>query len=223
MFRIYLPHDVDIPYIQFGDRAYKTTSGHCIDAMYKAGPLYLQLPEATITEMRDRMLKLSISSSFYKSFIIPLEEHLVNVVHKHSQRWFNGKRFSRNKVLNGLQSPVVCNADVRTLSLCTERNASLFNQFKLPISQDFVEDAVLTIEEPIAAVGIVRLSNLQFLNNSWTYHLVLEQARVNVPVTLGEYSIVSQSDSEDDSASVERHDEYFNDAQTIDSDNHNFF
>lgn len=166
-----------------GDKVEKTI--HYIDITYKGGPLYIQINHAKLTEIKNdiRNAKFNITEDIIL-FIKELEEYLIKCVHKNSQKWF-GKSFTINKVRSSLISNILQNCNF----ICTlEKDSLFFNQYKTKV---LVEDIIQDINNSgLHGKYILKLANLQFMDNYFTYNFALEQSKVSVPEHLDKYSII---------------------------------
>ena len=76
------------------------------------------------------------------------------------------------------------NYDVTYFGLNNE--TIFYNQYKTQLNKS-------DIQLPIDIICIIRLENLQFIDNKFTYNIFLEQAKIIQKLRLKEYSILEQS------------------------------
>ena len=235
---IYMYNKIDITRIKFSEMPYKKSKDiqindevvtkfvYYIDVYYKKNPLYIQLPKCILksVNVEDNVVKLVIDNEFNNNFINQLENHVINSVHKYSEMWFNGKLFTMNKITNCIVKNVTSIDDNQMLlSLTLDKQAKFYNQYKM-----FMDVKEKTIQEELNnecndIICVVKIANLQFIDNRFTYNIVLEQAKIFRDYKITEYSILDES--EPDNVSSDLEDEYYKDPdeRNIDSINHNFF
>ena len=135
-----------------------------------------------------------------------------------------------NKIINCLISPYNKSNEC-VLELISHKNTLFFNKYKNIIDQ---QDIINNIKEnnPIELISLIKISNLQFLNNKFTYNIVLEQAKVFMEDRLVEYSIIddpdgkisesiTSGDDDDNDKNSCNSGEYYK--ESIDSIKHDFF
>lgn len=220
---------LDISKIRFSDTPYKKlckeatlefkkdTFTHFIDMYYKNNPLVIQLPKTKIKNIDNAKILIEINDEIITYLIKPLEEYIINSVHENSEKWFNGKKFTMNKIMNSLVSPLTKDS-TKSLKLTLTKNTMYFNRYKTMIQHDDIKLS----NDDIDIICLVKIANIQFLQNKFSYNMVLEQAKVFMDERLVEYSIIdefkiSESVSENSSCKGEYYQE------SIDSDNHEFF
>lgn len=163
-----------------------------IDILYKNRPLYVQINKCKLIELNNNTCnaKLKINSEL-KEFIKILEEFLIQKVHEDSEKLFDGKLFTLNKIRSSLISNI--RNDLLTTTL--EKDGLFFNQYKQKINIEKVIDNINTIGET-DGIFILKIANLQFMDNFFTYNFVLEQSKIYIREHLDKYSIIdSQSDN----------------------------
>jgi hypothetical protein len=194
---IYLYNKIDINKIKFDKVPYEkyiedSKTIHYIDISYNKSDLYMQIPKGKIISFDIENKIVSIETNI-NTFIKNLENLIVNTVYKYSTRWFNGKQFTINKIKNGLLS----NLSKNILHLTIDKLPSLYDQYKNIINIKDLQNLLMENLD-INIVCIVKLLNLQFIDNKFTYNLVLEQAKIYKKESIKEYSIIeSESDSGD--------------------------
>ena len=226
---VYLHNHVNVDRIRFATSVYKKTKEliingetlsknvHYIDMTYNKNPLYIQFPRSLLHSLKGGQAQIGINDSIVHTFIQPLQEHIIKSVHKHSETWFQGKRFTMNKIKNCILSAITYAQDVHLLNLTVSKNLRIFDQYKKEINDNHINEQSL----PIEAIALVKIANLQFIDNRFTYNMSLEQLKVYRSDPLHEYSIMdSESSTEIDDT---RDDEYYKDSREIDSMNKPFF
>lgn len=221
---------LDLMKIRFSDTPYKKLCPEAtaefkkdvytyfIDMYYKNRSLVIQLPKYKIKNIEDNKLVLNVDESLFQYFISPLEEHVIDTIHKNSEKWFNGKRFTINKIMNSIVSPYTKKENEHTLKISLTKNTMYFNRYKNIIQKDDIN-----LDSDVEIIGLVKIANIQFLQNKFSYNIVLEQAKVFMDERLIEYSIIDDPDgkiSESVSAS-ECDGEYYQ--ESIDSSKRDFF
>lgn len=184
----------DTPYLGFDKKNEGTASKHIIDMYYKNNCIIFQLPRQKLTGIKENILTIDVTSDINEYIIKPLEEHICEIVHKYSERWFNGKHFTMNKIVNSLNSQIKKNVDNSNnfshkymLNLTINKNTLLYNRYKTLIELDNIN---LSEDPDIELITLIRLSHLEFFENKFTYNLVLEQAKVFMQEKLTCYSII---------------------------------
>jgi hypothetical protein len=222
---------LDINKIRFSDTPYKKickeatlefkkdTFTHFIDMYYKNNPLVIQLPKTKIKNLDSNKILIEINEEMVTYLIKPLEEYIINTVHENSEKWFSGKKFTMNKIMNSLVSPLTKDTS-NSLKLTLTKNTMYFNRYKTMIQYDDIKLS----NDDIDIICLVKIANIQFLQNKFSYNLVLEQAKVFMDDRLIEYSIIDDldgriSESVSENNSCEK--EYYQ--ESIDSDNREFF
>lgn len=226
---VYLYNQVNVDRIRFASSAYKKTKEmiingetlskniHYIDITYNKNPLYVQFERSQLNNLKGGQAQISINDSVVETFIQPLQEHIVKSVHKHSETWFQGKRFTMNKIKNCILSAVTYVQDVPLLNLTVSKNLRIFDQYKKEIK----DKDIIELSLPIEAIALVKIANLQFIDNRFTYNMSLEQLKVYKSDPLHEYSIMDSGTSTE--IEDTRDDEYYRDSREIDSMNKPFF
>ncbi len=225
-------NSLEIKKIRFSDTSYKKlcqeataefkkdTFTYFIDMYYKNKPLIIQLPKYKIRELSDNKMILDINEDLFQYLISPLEEHIIQNIYDNSEKWFNGKRFTMNKIMNSLISPCHKSNTGYTLKLSLNKNTLYFNRYKHVIQHNDI-----SLGEDVDILCLIKLSNLQFLQNKFSYNIILEQAKVFMEDRLIEYSIIDDPDgkiSESISVSEECDGEYYQE-HSIDSSKRDFF
>lgn len=226
-------NSLDITKIRFSDTPYKKlcqeatqefkkdTYTHFIDMYYKNHSLIIQLPKYKIKSIDHNKMVICVDDTIFQYLISPLEEHIIQTTHNHSEKWFNGKKFTMNKIMNSMVSPF--NKRESTLKLSLNKNTMYFNRYKTLIQRDDIRcngDSDVDIE----IICLVKIANIQFLQNKFSYNIVLEQARVFMDERIIEYSIIDDPDdkiSESISQGNTCDNEYFQ--ESLDSSKIDFF
>jgi hypothetical protein len=151
-----------------------------IDISYKKEDLIIQLPRQKLINIKKGSCVINITESFYKNFIEKLEEYIIETIYNNSEKWFS-KSFSKNKIKSGLLSLV---SHDNFLNLTLHDNTSFFNRHRKVIKiEDFVN-------KNCEIICLVKIANLQFINNKFSYNFVLEQGKVYYETILNDYSII---------------------------------
>lgn len=166
----------------------KIRSVYFIDINYYKKPLYVQLPKLTIIKLENFKIQIKIHEYLYQKFIKEIEELIIDKVYNNSEIWFN-KRFTIDKIINSLITQIKYKNNEFILELCYDKDTIFYNQYKKQIDID-------NIQLPIDIICIIRIENLQFIDNKFTYNIFLEQAKIIENIRLKEYSIL-QNDSEE--------------------------
>jgi len=194
--------------IRFSDTPYfdrKNNNKRIIDMYYKNNAIIFQLPRQKLHDIKENILTLQLNNSdtgtnfcpINEYIIKPLEEHICEIVHKYSEKWFNGKHFTMNKIVNSLNSQIKKNvvdslndfSHKYMLNLTLNKNTLLYNRYKTLIELDNINLAEHE-DSDIELITLIRLSHLEFFENKFTYNLVLEQAKVFMSEKLTCYSII---------------------------------
>ena len=200
---VYLHDKINLNKIRFSSKPYKKKIDdkfiHFIDINYYKTPLYIQLPKCSIVKINEEDLKIQIKIDdyLYQSFIKQIEDVVVNTVYKNSELWF-GKQYTMNKITNSLITLIQYKNDEYILEINYDKDTQFYNQYKLQLS---VNDILL----PNDAVCIIRLDNLQFINDKFTYNILLEQSKIFQKLRLNEYSIVESHGSQIESGQENIH------------------
>lgn len=194
---------------------------HFIDMYYKNRSILIQLPKYKIKSIDENKIVLLVDNSIFQYLISPLEEHIIEHTHKNSEKWFNGKRFTTNKIMNSIVSPYNKNDDEHTLKISLTKNTMYFNRYKNIIQKEDI--AQNNLESDVEIIGLFKIANLQFLQNKFSYNIVLEQAKVFMDERLIDYSIIDDPDGKiSESVSLSQDDgEYYQ--ESIDSSKRDFF
>ena len=191
-----------------------------IDMYYKNTSILLQLPKSILHSVENSVLviKFNETEKFKEFFIDPLEKYIQNNVHINSEKWF-GKKFTMNKINNCFTSPY----NNGKLNLSIESETVFFNKYKKMI---YINDMLSIVKknDSVDIVCLIKIANLQFIQNKFSYDLILEQAKVLVEESLVEYSIID-TDSIESLSSTDRENEYYTQSniKEIDSIDQNFF
>lgn len=223
---------LDITKIRFSDTPYKKlcqeatlefkkdTYTHFIDMYYKNNSLIIQLPKYKIKSIDSNKMVIYVDDNLFQYLISPLEEHILKNTHEHSERWFNGKRFTMNKIMNSIISPLVKKDNEYTLTLTLNKNTVYFNRYKSVINKNDI-----SLQSDVDIICLIKIANIQFLQNKFSYSIVLEQAKVFIDEHLIEYSIIDENEnniSETISSITSiNNEEYYK--ESIDSSKQDFF
>ena len=126
-----------------------------------------------------------INDYLYQKFIKQIEELIIDKVYNNSETWFN-KRFTMNKIISSLITQIQYKNNEYILELNYDNQTIFYNQYKTQLNKD-------DIQLPVDIICIIRLENLQFIDNKFTYNIFLEQAKIIQKLRLKEYSILEQS------------------------------
>lgn len=223
---VYLYNKIDLNKIKFGSKPYKkiktilvgdetvVKSIYYIDIFYDNYPLYIQIPSCKLESINkdDNIICLLIEQIFYDEFIKTLENYIINNVYKNSEKWFLGKVFTMNKIIKCFVSFVeLLEGGLLRFYINYNRNLKIYDTFKNEISLDKLKN-----EDIRDVVCILKIENLQFIDNMFTCNLVMEQMKVYKINKLNEYSImdtdstvVSLDGSKKDYSSSDLDDEYY--------------
>lgn len=180
----------DINKIRFSDTPYLDKNdniSYIIDMYYKNNAIIIQLPKYKLYSIENDKLILELSDiQFNEYFIKPLEEYICKIIHKKSEKWFNGKNFTMNKILGSLVSPFkkIENGNF-LLNLSITKNTCFFDRYK-----NIIEHPVFNPE----LITLIKLANVSFIKNKFSYNLILEQAKVFIEEKLIGYSIIDTSE-----------------------------
>jgi hypothetical protein len=185
-----------------------------IDILYNKNPINIQLPECHIVffNVNKHSVKIQTDNNFVTSFIKPLEEYIVDNLYKHSQKLFRGKQFALNKLKTCLVSNV---SDDNVINLTVNDSLKIYIGNKLTSISKFQS---MNQDYKLQIIPILKLANLQFVDNRYTCNMILEQITIKPDQYLDEYSIydnISESSTLDD--------EYYKNSDEIDSVNIPFF
>ena len=226
---VYMYNKIDIGKINFDNRPYKkiksinvigddnivqniVKSIYYIDINYLGNPLYVQIPCFKLKNIIDDVIELVINKEFY-NFIQDLESYIIDIVHDKSESWFLGKKFTMNKIINCLCSNVNRLNDDYYLSLLLSKNISLYDKCKNKISLE-----KLKAMKHVDIVCIVKISDLQFIDNRFICNLVIEQAKIINEIQIVEYSIIdSDNDNNDNDNDNDNNDNSDNDNDKVNS------
>lgn len=198
-------NSLDITKIRFSDTPYKKICPeatiefkkdiytHFIDMYYKNQSLIIQLPKYKVKSIHNNKMVIIVDDTIFQYLISPLEEHIIQTTHNQSEKWFNGKKFTMNKIMSSIVSPYNkkkndgCNEEP-TLKLSLNKNTMYFNKYKTLIQQEDINC------DDVEIICLVKIANIQFLQNKFSYNIVLEQAKVFMDERLVEYSIIDDPD-----------------------------
>lgn len=180
--------------IQFNDIIHNKVYGkeiqkvYFIDMFYTNSIITIQLPKCKIYNIINENLILDINSTEISTFFISLEEYIINCIYNKSEKWFNGKQFTINKIKECLISPL--SKDKKLLNLTLNDNTMLFDQYKNNISK-------ISIDNILEIVCLIEILNLQFLNNEFTYNISVKQVKTfdkeKEIVIISEYSSITSN------------------------------
>lgn len=234
-------NSLDITKIRFSDTPYKKlcpeatiefkkdTFTHFIDMYYKNHSLIIQLPKYKLKSLDATKMVIYVNDDIFQYLISPLEEHIIKSTHNLSEKWFNGKKFTMNKIMNSIISPFNKretengnDASLKhTLKLSLNKNTMYFNRYKTIIQHEDI-----CTNSDIEIICLIKIANIQFLQNKFSYNIVLEQAKIFMDERLIEYSIIDDLESEITDSVTEGIDktsygEYYH--ESLDSSKINFF
>ena len=111
---------------------------------------------------------------------VDVSEHICKTIHRQSEKWFS-KTFTMNKILNSLESPFkkIDNGNF-ILNLSINKMTSFFNRYKSLMKITDIEDyfKLHNNNNNIDIICLIKLFNLEFFENKFTYNFQLEQAKI---------------------------------------------
>ena len=186
---------------------------HFINIYYNdLSQLFIQLPKERIVNIdkQNKLLQIEINSDV---FINKIEDHIIKNVYNNSVKWFN-KKLTIEMIKKSMVSNLN-NANGRLiLNLILNDEALFFDQYK---------NKILLDDSCVYGVFIIKIANLQFIDNHFSYCITIEQGKLfkNEQISLIDYSIIDESESGDEN---ELEDEYFSGKNEIgNDDDENFF
>lgn len=163
---------------------------HIIDLIYKKPNkekqlLLIIIPKQKLIELNDtnNYLKIEINGEIEKK-IKELESHIKDLIYENSSIIFNGKNFSKEKINNGLISNIKIkkkdNTYIKYISLTIDKNTKFFKIDKTGIIKIIsdIENKNNTKTDNIVCKCIIRIENLQFIDNIFTYNLVVDTCEI---------------------------------------------
>lgn len=229
---VYMWNDINVDKIKFGTRPYKKVKTiaingeslvktvYYIDIFYNKTGLYIQFPKSDLVGWSKAkcQAQFEISQDIVQTFILPLHEHIINIVHKHSEDWFQGKRFTKNKISKCMLSSITEESpEVSVINATISKDIKLFDETK-----NEIDDSLISKCENVKCIALVKLANLQFIDNRFTYNFCIEQMKVFQCQPILNYSILDDSSSGSDT--VPSHDdEYYRNSEEIDGTLKHFF
>lgn len=221
---VHLYKNFDILKIRFSDTIKKKIvkdSGNKqtdITMCHNNAPIFIQLDKCICSGVNNNCIILEIPKTV-ENFVKGIEEYIIDTLHEKSERWFNGKRFTMNKIQSGLVS---CLANGK-LTVMLNEDSIFFDQFKRKMTLD-------DLNYPLDCTCVVRLCCLQFIGNKYKYKISVEQCKVNIDYKLVEYSIIETKSERDSITPITRtesetsyrdYPEYYH--SEVDSHGANFF
>lgn len=171
--------------IQFCDIIYNTILNkqykiHFIDIFLNNTPILFQL-QSKIKEYDNNILSVELCSDTIINFVDKIENLIKDTVYKNSMKWFN-KKFTKEKIESSFTSPLINNL----LNINISKSSIFFNKYKTiiyPIQSEPFQanpcfDVPLTNIKEMDCIILIKLSNLQFVDNKFSYNLILEQCKV---------------------------------------------
>ena len=160
---------------------------HLIDLYYNNQPILIQLSKNSISEINKELITIKIDNDIKNYLIKPFEEHISNILYSESENIF-GKKFTLDKIIKCIISPLQNNL----LQLSLYKYTKLYNRYKKEISIDEIID--FNKDLTIDIICLIKIANLQFINNQFTYNIILEQAKCFMDDShLINYSIIDKS------------------------------
>lgn len=204
---IYKYTNIDINKIKFSDKPYNKLQYinignekiekniHYIDMYYNNDALYIQLPKTKLylANLDNNVIKIVIDDKVNDNFIKKLEEYIIKVVYKNSELWFDGKRFTMNKIINCIVRNVNYIEENIILTLTLDKECKIFNQYGILLDIKELDSRGILPTKVVDGRGIVciiKIDNLQFIDNKFSYNIVLEQAKIYKDTKITEYSIL---------------------------------
>lgn len=114
-----------------------------------------------------------------------VESFVVNYIHERSEQFFNGKRFSLEKIQGALESSVI---DENKLVIDIENSPRLKDQYG-------TDRTLADLDNGTDIIALVSLRNIVFTKTSFKLRWILQQARVYIEDTLSEWCIADISPS----------------------------
>jgi hypothetical protein len=222
---IYKYTNIDINKIKFSDKPYNKLqyinignkklekNVYYIDMYYNNDALYIQLPKTKLylANLDNNVIKIIIDDKINDNFIKKLEEYIIKVVYKNSELWFDGKIFTMNKIINCIVRNVNYIEENIILTLTLDNECKIFNQYGVLL--DIKELDIKELDKNVDIVCIIKIDNLQFIDNKFTYNIVLEQAKIYKDTKITEYSILDDdsvvSNESNTTISKDLDDEYY--------------
>ncbi len=216
---VYLYDNINFNKIKFSSKPYKREivvdsqikSIYFIDINYYKKPLYIQLPKLSIVHLDNSKIQIKMYDYLYQKFIKQIEELVIDKVYNNSETWFN-KRFTMNKIMKSLKTQIQYKNNEFILELVYDKDTVFYNQYKKQID-------INDIKLPTDIICIIRIENLQFIDDKFTYTIFLEQAKIIENLRLKEYSILqNESDSNSYNNSYNKSNNKFHDNSNDKSD-----
>lgn len=222
---IYKYTNIDINKIKFSDKPYNKLQYinignekiekniHYIDMYYNNDALYIQLPKTKLylANLDNNVIKILIDDKVNDNFIKKLEDYIIKIVYKNSELWFDGKIFTMNKIINCIVRNVNYIEENIILTLTLDNECKIFNQYGILLDKKELHKKEL--DKNVDIVCIIKIDNLQFIDNKFTYNIVLEQAKIYKDTKITEYSILDDnsivSNESNTSISMNLDDEYY--------------
>lgn len=153
-------------------------------------PVYLQTPVVPIIECQKGFITISLNNEHFKQSLEEFEERCVNYIFIHSETFFNGKKFTREKVSNALQK----------LSTSSDGNLTLSLADSVLVKNQRGSEMILSDILPnTESINIIHIEGLIFKSNEIHFKCVISQSKVYIKDELKDWQIQNDSDSESDS------------------------
>lgn len=167
---------LDIYKINFSDTFYTKNINnfkiHYIDISYKMEDLVIQLSRKHLVNIIEQSCIIKIDLSFYNNVIKKLEEYIIDTIYKNSDKWFS-KLFTKNKIKSGLISIIKSkDLNLHEIQLTLTNNTKFFDRHSKNIKIEDFKDTECEI------ICLVKIANLQFINNKYSYNFELIQGKV---------------------------------------------
>lgn len=181
--------------IQFSDIIYNTILNkqykiHFIDIFLNNTPILFQL-QSKIKEYDNNILSIELCSDTIINFVDKIEKLIKDTVYKNSLKWFD-KKFTKEKIESSLTSPLIN----YLLNINISKSSIFFNKYKTiiyPLQDKTCFGVEPTNIKDTDCIILIKLSNLQFVDNKFSYNLILEQCKVLTEnIMLNQFIILSE-------------------------------
>lgn len=200
--------DLNVNQVKFSKNTVKQGSNYVVELYYNAVTPIVQSATCIVKQVRHGVMEVQCLSDGFLKLVKDFESILVSKVYKHSEVWFNGKRFSKSKLEGSFKSKF--NAD-KLLTVELSDTMLVYDQYKR--KQD-----INVLQPSRNVVMLLKLQQLLFEGKSFSYRLVCEQARVFVPETFTSYSLIDDNQTILDNTSDTLTEEAYEEVCTQDSD-----
>ena len=164
--------------------------------MYLKAPLYVQTPTMIVHHVSENSIQLKVKAdSPFAKLLTDFDSHCADYFSTHSTKFFNGKIFSKEKILNAYSRLHNVQDDYVILTLSLNDNA-------LVKDQRDVSKNITDVQPGTEAIAVIDMENICIGKTNIKPVFTLQQMKIYVKERLTNWCISHEEDSDDEEEPV---------------------